>query len=270
MAAWLQQNTRTSPREFIGVHVLEERMRRLMLVESIVQAEVLGNEEVRRIVAASGAPDLLAEISTRWSTSAEEGLALAAAAPDVAGIIIGRAAASDARGLVRLGRVARRLLRSLPAPVMVVPPDLSIEDVGRGPIVLATDLDPASAAAAVVARDLAKALDRELLVVSVDAVLHETAARAPLSLLWQEMLPRRTTADLRQWMGANELAGAELEIVEGERVSMLISVARHRDAPVIVCGSRGLSLPQRVFASSTATALARTGERAVLVVPNGA
>ena len=81
------------------------------------------------------------------------------------GLVIGRAAERGSRAVVRLGRVARRVLRRLPCPVVVVPPDLSA--VADGPILLATDLDVASASAVTFARDLAARHGRELKVVHV-------------------------------------------------------------------------------------------------------
>jgi len=43
-----------------------------------------------------------------------------------------RAARRDGKGIVRLGRVARRLLRSAAGPVVVAPPDLGIRTPGHG------------------------------------------------------------------------------------------------------------------------------------------
>lgn len=266
MAAWLQRHSQSEVQEFVGVHVLPDRLRRVMNVESVGNAPDYCAEEMRRVVEASGAVNPLTEVSAPWAGSAEEGLGLAAATASITGIVIGRATSSDTRGLDRLGRVARRLLRSLPAPVMVVPPDMSSTGIGGGPIVLATDVDDASAAAAQVARALAHALDRELLVVSVDATLVESEMLAPEALRSYD-LPRRSAADVRAWMAANELEGERFRLVEGERIATLLATARTSDTPLVVCGSRRLGLRERLFASSTASELARTGDRAVLVVP---
>jgi nucleotide-binding universal stress UspA family protein len=240
----------------------------MMAVESVGDAPAYCAEEMRRIVEKGGIPNPFVELSAPWAGSAEEGLALAAASPSVTGIVIGRATGSGTRGLDRLGRVARRLLRSLPAPVMVVPPDVSTSDIGRGPIVLATDLDPASVGAAHMARRLAHVLDRELLVVSVDAALYDASILAPEALVPLRAIARRSEAELREWMSAHELEGERARVVEGERVATLLATAKGSETPLVVCGSRRLGLRERIFASSTASELARMGDRAVLVVPS--
>src|SRR5688500_11308289 len=81
----------------------------------------------------------LEQVEVLMVPRAEEGLA--ARAEHAAGLILGRAAPTGASARVRLGRVARRVLRQLPCPVVIVPPELTV--VGAGPVLLATDLEPA-------------------------------------------------------------------------------------------------------------------------------
>jgi nucleotide-binding universal stress UspA family protein len=268
MAAWMRAHaSTTAPQEFVAVHALPERLRRMMVREATVDAPGMTVDDMRRWVAESGVADPFSGLSADWAPSAEEGLTLAAANTDVTGIVIGRASGRESRGFGRLGRVARRLVRRLPAPVMVVPPDLTLDDVGKGPIVLATDLDPASIPAAETARDLARAFDRELLVVSVDETMYQVPALAPEAIVPLTSVELRTTGEVITWARARGLETAHVLLREGERVSTLLGVARERDAALIVCGSRCLSGAQRIFASSTASELARRGDRPVLVVP---
>src|SRR5690606_31904612 len=63
---------------------------------------------------------------------------------------------------VRLGRVARKMLRRLPVPVVVVPPDLEKDAIGDGPVLCTIDTDAHSLAAVRFARELARAVGREL------------------------------------------------------------------------------------------------------------
>ena len=81
------------------------------------------------------------------------------------------------------------------------------------------------------------------------------------------LVERMTLARLRAWSFARGLEKARCIVREGTRVQMILEVAREEDAAVIVCGSRCLHLAQRIFASSTASELARRAERPVLVVP---
>lgn len=268
MAAWMRAHgSPTVPQEFVGVHALPERLRQLMVRDATAEAPEMTVVDMRQLVAESGVGDPFSGLCADWATSAEEGLTLAAANPEVTGIIIGRASGREPRGFARLGRVARRLVRRLPSPVMVVPPDLRLADVGKGPVVLATDLDAASLPAAEMARDLARAFDRELLVVSVDETMYHVPALAPEAMVPLMSVERRTTGDVIAWTRAHGLESARTLLCEGERVSTLLGVARERDAALVVCGSRCLSAAQRIFASSTASELARRGDRPVLVVP---
>jgi nucleotide-binding universal stress UspA family protein len=268
MAAWMREHAASaSPQEFVAVHVLPERLRKVMVREATLDAPEMAVASVKELVAQSGVDDPFAGICTDWADTAEEGLALAAANPEVTGIVIGRVSGRDARPLARLGRVARRLLRRLPAPVMVVPPDLLRADVGRGPVMLATDLDAESVPAAEMARDLAAAFGRELLVVCVDETFYHVPAFAPDAIVPLTLVERRTSDQVLAWSRARGLDTARAQLSEGERIATLSSVAREHDAALIVCGSRCLSLGERIFASSTASELARRGDRAVLVVP---
>jgi len=224
-------------------------------------------DDIRRLVAESGVDDPFAGFHADWAGTPEEGLALAAANPEVTGIIIGRVSGRDPPAPARLGKVARRLVRRLPVPVMVVPPDLLRTDIGKGPVVLATDLDAASIPAAEMARDLARAFGRELLVACVDESFYRVPAFAPDAIVPLTLVERRTDEAVLAWTRARGLDSPRLQLCEGERVSTLASVAREHDAALIVCGSRRLSLGERIFASSTASELARRGDRAVLVVP---
>lgn len=270
MAAWMRGHARTtSPQEFVAVHVLPERLRRMMVREATLDAPAMAVDSMRRAAADSGVGDPFSEFRADWALSADEGLALAAATGEATGILVGRASGVEDSLLAHLGGVARRLLRRLPAPVMVIPPDLTSADIGHGPIVLATDLDSASISAAGMASRLSLALDRELILVNVEETLRHVPAFAPEAYIPLTLIKRRTAADVLAWMSGLGLDSTPMRarVAEGRRVSALLDAARECGAPLIVCGSRCLSLPQRIFASSTASELARRGDRAVLVVP---
>jgi nucleotide-binding universal stress UspA family protein len=267
MAAWMREHaTNAFRQELVAVHVLPERLRKLIVREATLEAPAMAAAEIRNLVQLSGIGDPFSAIRADWADAPEEGLALAAASPEVTGIIIGRVSGRDAT-IGRLGRVARRLLRRLPTPVMVVPPDLQRADVGKGPVMLATDLDEASVPAAEMAHTLAAALGRELVVMSADEALYRVVTFSPDGMAPLTLVERRTADEVLAWTRARGLNSVRVQLGEGERVSTLTSIAREHDAALIVCGSRCLSLGERIFASSTASELARRGERAVLVVP---
>jgi nucleotide-binding universal stress UspA family protein len=266
MAAWLRAHLQpATERSFVGVHVLEEH-RKHGAPSQAVDAWLATFEDVaQRLGTQFGGP--LDELSAVWAHAPEEGLTSAVQTSSPTGVIIGRVAPRDGRSFVRLGRVARRLLRTLPAPIMVVPPDLSCSEIGRGPVVLATDLGPSSVAAGALARDLAASIERELLVAHVDDTLQYVSAIAPEAVIPMATLPHRTRDDVAAWASEHRLDGAKAHVVDGQSSSSILALAHARDAPLVVCGSRRLSLAERIFTSSTGTDMARLADRAVLVVP---
>jgi nucleotide-binding universal stress UspA family protein len=268
MASWLRdQAALERPQDLVAVHVLPENIRRMLVVEATAGAPELVAENMHRLVADARIQDPFSDYQVPWAKSVEDGLADVARRLEVDGILIGKATGYPAPIFGGLGRVARRLLRRLPAPVMVVPPDFTATQVGKGPIVLATDLEASAVPAAAAADDLARSLRREIVVVGVEEVFRRVPVLTPEAFIPLSLIERITLARLRAWTSARGLEAARSVVREGERVQMILEVARKEDAAVIVCGSRCLHLGQRIFASSTASELARRAERPVLVVP---
>ncbi|WP_434422023.1 universal stress protein [Nannocystis pusilla] len=204
-------------------------------------------------------------IVSEEAETAEAGLARMAFG--ASGLIVGRVAAHPRRALSRLGPVARRLLRQLPAPVVVVPPTLV--HVAAGPILLATDLGPASDEAVRFARDLAARLGRDLEVVHVGEDFYEEddEVRDPVWQRARDAYRAEVAQDTERWASAQGLAAAPRHIRHGDPVLELADLAEARDAALVVVGSRRLGLPARFFLSSTASALAGLAACPVAVVP---
>jgi len=264
MAAWLRANAQA---DLVALHVLPDSARRMLLIEAIASAPEVVVENMRRLVAQADIEDPFTEYRADWASSAEEGLGFAAQRVAATGVLIGKAAGGSAPVFGGLGRVARRLLRQLPAPVMVVPRDLAASGIGKGPIMLATLLDSSSVPAAAAADALAKALQRNLVVVAVEEVSRHVPVLRPEAFVPLSVIERLSVARVREWTSSHGIETTQSIVREGERVQVLLDVAREQDAAVIVCGSRCLSLAQRIFASSTASELARCADRPVLVVP---
>lgn len=267
MAAWLRGHYRgDSPAEFIAVHVVDERLRDSLKVMSEVTAKA--RETLASAAERCGVPDPFTDVRVVFAPSVEAGLARAVTAPGVDGLLIGRVAPRDGYRLVRLGSVARKVLRDLPAPVMVVPPDLADSAIGEGGIVLATDLDDMSVAAARFSIRLASELGREVIATHMDPardVGHDLLGDRTILAAWK---PRRTTADLQQWVQEHQLAVGATRLVDDAVVEGLIAIAHHEKAAMLACGSRRLGTIDRIFTSSVGTDLARNAERPVLIVPS--
>ncbi len=262
MSAWLREHSPASA-ELGALHIVEQHAR--VSVRDDVLDTVVGSAEAALARTSDqqpgGSPFSTARVVI--ADFAEDALAQAAMSVDA--LVVGRIAPRAGISPVRLGRVARRLLRRLPAPVMVVPPDVVRSTIGAGPIVLATDLGPRSVSAGQLARQFASDIGRRLVVVHVTPATDEPLFGAASSLALAE--PRHSAADIEAWIVANEIGPATPQLLEGDAVERLLAAARTHGAPVVVCGSRRLTTVERIFSSSVGVELARRADCGVLVVP---
>src|SRR5690606_32491676 len=91
-------------------------------------------------------------VEVRQGATAEKHLVDVAAERNARGFVIGRQARKEGRHLLRLGRVARRMLRSVPRPTIVVPPDWEPDE---GPVIATSNLRGDCAEATRLAKELA-------------------------------------------------------------------------------------------------------------------
>jgi nucleotide-binding universal stress UspA family protein len=137
-ATWLAMNAVTpeSAPCFFPVHVLEEdRLLAVLRYHPLDELVTAAREAAQRTLEQHGRAEWLEHLQIFQALRPEERLEVARADAGADAIIIGRAAGRKERRVVRLGRVARRLLRALQSTVVVVPPDLQAHDIGGGPIV---------------------------------------------------------------------------------------------------------------------------------------
>ncbi|MCA9694401.1 MAG: universal stress protein [Myxococcales bacterium] len=281
-AAWLMRQVGVGGVAVEGVHVLErDSLSFALTLAGGAEAEGLhfpgadGALASARdaLAAALARVDVAATVRAEVTVAAnieEHLIGLVARAPGD-GLVVGRRALrGEDHRFVRLGRVTRRLLRALPGPVVVVPPDLKAERIGDGPLLAATDLHDDSLPACRFAAELAARLGRKLVLVHV----------VPAPELWApEFFPAARHAELRaalerrgaealaRWSEAHGLSAHEAIVTTGDVVDRLIFHAAEHDAPAVVCGSRRLSPVTRVFVASVASELAASAWRPVIVVP---
>jgi nucleotide-binding universal stress UspA family protein len=267
MARWLVR-TAKMPVQLVIAHVIDERM----WGPSDVAAALRPSAE-RALAQELAAVDLSAATVTTHVVTARtvvDGLAELAAAHACDGMILGRIAQSRGRGLVRLGSVARRSLRRLPRPVMIVPPDFSADTIGAGALVLGTDLADDSRSAGRLALRLADDLARALVIVHVDpsyVFIPDYVGGGGIVL---PRAPRHVRADVEAWARACDLETSTVRLADGPIVEHLIVEGERESAPMLVVGSRELALDERIFSSSVGSDLARLADRPVLVVPTRA
>lgn len=192
-----------------------------------------------------------------------------AESPSIEALIVGRRAGAKETAMVRLGSTVRRLLRALPVPVFVVPPDLVADDIGGGPIVLAIDPKDTDSRLLHFGQALARRLGRELCLAHVVGDQWQTISAhfdpTVLVELSREHVGFARSA-MDAWVLRNGLVDADVAIEEGPVIETLLDLANQRDACLILCGSRRLSAIERWFASSHASELAARSRRPVGVV----
>ncbi len=272
--SWLKQAMKAGEAEdrFLGVHVLEEAVSQpLLRHHDLEQVEKSTEQAASAIVEGIGDGFSFDEQRVVHGRSAEATLGDLSAAPEVRGLILGRQAKRGERRIVRLGRVARRLLRSLPAPIVVVPPDLRRPNVGKGPVLLAVDTDAEGEASLAFAQKIAADLGRPLAVAHVISLAEYLVVDPMLSGMSGDLMRQlhdKHEHRLGVWMQLNGLHDVPSHVVEGPVVDGLAQIAAEQESPLIVCGSRGLGLGLRLFTSSVASDLAGACEVPVAVVPD--
>lgn len=262
-ARWLHEHrTEQARNRFYGVHVVPQTPRvseREDVMDELCERARASAEATLNEASAVSAFDRIEAVpGTPVQT-----LAAAATYYDVDGLLIGRHGPRDGGTVVRLGTVARQLLRELPAAVMVVPPDHDPSAHPQGPVLVATDLAPDAAAAGRFGLRLAQDLGVDLLLVHVPETgqLAAQLGATPHSPLVQD------PEAFEEWVERYGLGGARTETSPGDPVEQTLKLAQAHDASVIVCGSRRLSLSDRVFQASTGSTLAAYARRPVVVVP---
>ena len=232
----------------------------------------VGREQVRamatKVLEPLDADPRFEELGAVLATGAEDGLVEAVQAKHAHALVIGPRAPRDGGVVIRLGRVARRLVRRLPVPVVVVPPDLEPDQIGDGPVVLGVDLTESCGVAAAWAARVAADMRRSL--VLVHAIhLPDDGPYLP-SDMWEHSVAveREHGAEaFRAWADRHGVGATEQVLLEGPPVQVLPRLAQERRACLLVTGSRELGGMERLFLSSLGTELAATAPLPVAIVP---
>jgi len=265
-AAWLEQQ---GGDRLVALHVLEEdHLLAALRYHHLDEVHALARKAAEAAVDRAGVRGALTSIEVLEGQHAEDTLVAARTYHRCDGIIIGRNAPRDGVRAVRLGRVARRVLRALPSPVFVVPPDLAT--VGAGPVLFGCDVDEESSTAVDLAQSFAERFGRTLELVHVTAVQDAHGAQ-----YW----PAETIAKIRDehlktgeqrlaaWAAAKGLGTATRTVRAGSVGDTLVQLGRERDALAIFTGSRRLSTFERWLLASAGSELASNATCPVGIVP---
>ncbi len=226
-------------------------------------------EATKAFVAQSAASETIGSVQVVLSTDVATTLS-ETAGKDGATLLMGRKAPRENTSLVRLGRVARRTLRQLHSPTVVVPTDWTIASAGVGPVLVAVDATEPSLAALDFAEELASAVSRPLLAVH--------ALQGPGGLGWatlpdadylalRERHHREEAEKLVGYLSDNGRASVPVRTAIGPTVPAVLEVAEEVEATIVVCGSRQLTRTERLFTASVGGDLASFAALPVAVVP---
>lgn len=255
--------------ELDPVHVIEQdQVGLLASAERHDEVIALAEDAVVKAMQRAGDPGPL--VGLRLVEVGEPEDVLSESAKQSDGLIIGRLAPRGRDKILRLGGVARRLLRRLPGPTVVVPPDLSSAQIGKGPIVFACDGDDDSLGAARFAVKLADALRRELVLAHVVPMPYGwSVGYLPSDAIKQVRADLRTRGErtLERWATKHGLHGLRGFVSEGMVAEELNRLATEQDALMVIVGSRKLNALERMFVTSVGSELAASAAAPVVVVP---
>ncbi len=255
--AWAAGKAILGREDAVAVHVLEDDHLRIVLrTHHLDEVKAAAGKAAEETLERHGVD---APVEVVQAVEAFDGLAAEALKYRADALVVGRHAGLEGSGLARLGRIARGALRELAFPVIVVPHDLTPNDVGAGPVLALTGLGDDSIEAARFARRLATWMGRELVVAHAVEVLDGHR---------EERVAEGRRA-LEQWVVANGAGADRLQIVEGSVVSGATQLATELGSPLLVTGSRRLSGIDRRLHASIGTELAASAPLAVAVVPPG-
>lgn len=140
----------------------------------------------------------------------------------------------------------------------------------REPILIATDGSEGAEGAAVAGARVARTLGTTAILVYVRPSLGALGDPYYQEKLSEQMAHARVALDRARELVAQEGVEAEEEVLEGSAADRIVELARDRNAPLIVVGSRGLGAVAGALLGSVSSAIIHRADRPVLIVPSAA
>lgn len=269
MTRWLDERL-PLPWSFRAVHVVEHATRGRY--EPISAEEAQTRQDTRTLLEHWPAVSPLQTLEFVHGRQVDDALTALLDEGRGRALVLGRAAFSGSRSMVKLGRVARKLVRAAPGPLLIVPPDLDPDRLSTGPILIGTDLTKGSAAAAQFGDGLAQALDRRAVLVHV-AGEEVPGRRTPIPAITDvadklEHSRQQLDAVFDDWVNRHDLQHLDRFTLSGQPASGLLDEAAHAGACMVVIGTRRLPLSERFLLDrSLASELAATAPVPVFIIP---
>jgi len=137
----------------------------------------------------------------------------------------------------------------------------------REPIVIATDGSEGAEAAVGAGARVARTLGTKAVIVYVRPSLGPLGEPYYQEKLSEQMAHARAALERANELLSREGVEAKEEILEGSAADRIVELARERNAPLIVVGSRGLGAVAGALLGSVSSAIIHRTDRPVLVVP---
>jgi nucleotide-binding universal stress UspA family protein len=246
-ADWLHRRTRGLGHRFDVLHVIEDQRTAALYPGSgplIARAFRLTHACVRAV----GAQHAIRSIDVATADLAADELS-ARATSHQTGIVIGRAGANEGWSPVSLGGTARALLRSLPGPLCIVPPDLDVPRLDPGPVVVSLETAPSCVDALRFAYGIAREIGRPVL--GVHGGEKGDDARE----------------NIVRWCEEHHLPVPGLRLERASTTAAVVNDSEEERACMVVCGATRLSLAKRPMHQSVGTRVAALASCPVFVVP---
>ena len=138
------------------------------------------------------------------------------------------------------------------------------------PVVIATDGSHGADAAVEAGARVARTIGTAAVLVYVRPSLGPLGDPYYQEKLSEQMAHARAALERAGELLAQEGVDAEEEILEGSAADRVVELARARNAPLIVVGSRGLGAVAGALLGSVSSAIIHRADRPVLVVPSPA
>lgn len=138
---------------------------------------------------------------------------------------------------------------------------------GTEPVVIATDGSESAERAVVVGARMAHTLGTGAVLVYVRPSIGPLGEPYYQEKLTEQMTYARAAVDRAATLVRGEGSEADCEILEGSPADQIVELARTRNTPLIVVGSRGLGAVTGALLGSVSSAILHRTDRPVLVVP---
>jgi nucleotide-binding universal stress UspA family protein len=138
----------------------------------------------------------------------------------------------------------------------------------REPVVIATDGSQGAEAAVGAGARVARTIGTRAVIVYVRPSIGPLGDPYYQEKLSEQMNYARIALERARELLAQEGVDADEEILEGSAAERVVELARARNAPLIVVGSRGLGAVAGALLGSVSSAIIHRADRPVLVVPS--